>query len=253
MKRFVSYALILLCSVLLTTTPLQAQPTPPDVADTTAEVLEVATESAETIGVAAFVSIVVSLAVLVIVVGFVSGLLIFVYKGGLKPVYELVDKANKRADAERQERLDTELALTEYRERQARAALVQTEAAERQATASERLAETMTKIETREEAQKERRTAVEAIQTTITESVEPVAGDVKAMRAQLDEAVTTLKDATERISSFASKQDLEDELRPITNELKAVTQRLSSLELRLKPDPAAGVDAPPNEVTEGKS
>lgn len=178
--------LILACSLLLCAAPISAQP---DIGDTAGDVLEAATESAQSLGVAAFVAVVVAVIVLVIVIGSIIAVLIFAYKGGFRPVYDLVVQANKRADEEREAREASEKKLTEYRERQAQAAVVQAEAAERQAAASERLAERMAKTETTEEAQAGRKGAVQQINQHTDEAH---AETQRAVQRMLDRAIEQL-------------------------------------------------------------
>lgn len=177
------YLIILLASLALVCTPLgnQRLHAQPDVGDTAGDVLEVATESAQTIGAAATVAVIVSVIVLVIVVGGAIGLVVFIWKGGLKPLFGLIDKANqkadaadKRADDEREAREASEKRLTEYRERQAAAELVKADALERQVAASEKLAERMSKIETSEQAKQGRDDAVQQVNKHTDDTVEPI-------------------------------------------------------------------------------
>lgn len=229
------FAALLLLPVLAVA-PIRAQPTPPDVVENAAQVLEVATEGAQSLGVAAFVAVVVSLVVLVIVVGGVVLVALFVWKGGLRPIWDLVDKANKRADEERDAREVSEKKLTEYRERQATAELTKAQAAERQAAASERLTDHMAKLETGDEAKAERKSAVKAVNEHTDVALKPIAAQLGQIIEKLTSNEQSLAARDEALNSTVAAATLE------LVEVKKAVERITDTG-ELSPD--AVPDTPP--------
>ena len=200
------YLIILLASLALVCTPLQAQP---DVGDTAGDVADAVSRVGGTSNAIQMLFMV---------------LLLVVAWRGLKP---LIDSSRSSQEA-LLKRIEREDAVETQRE------LV------RQSTAAslEKAADILSKLETAEQASQGRVSAVTELKEHVTAELQPVAQDMGQMRQTLDEAVGEIKKASQRLDELATKADLQTELSPIKQGLDALATRLTTLETHLAPPTA---------------
>lgn len=216
-------------------------PAPPGTADT----VRAASEAVQTIGALQVAMLLGILVLAAIVVFFVIAAL----RLGL-PLVNTVQKLISSRDDLQRLNADQEREAASYRVRTAEAQEHSAAMQERTARILEGLDSALKKgVDAINEANKDGRIElIKAVNTRIDGTEKALTTTLNtgmnAMQSQLTEAVSTLKDATERIKEFASKHDLVEALAPVTKELTELRVKLTAVEERLFPPPDPASVAP---------
>ncbi len=247
---------ILLLACFVGVLPVAAQPTPPASVPTAAlEALNRAVDSLEHISESntTTVNAAVLLQGIVNLVFFVGGLL-FVWRGGLKPIHDTIESDRKRAakaeDDEERLRIRSEANETlqnEIRQKMADALLKTAEAQERMANNTETKAEAGLRTEA----------AVGQINTHTDAAHEATRDLIKAFEGRLDTALARLDDAYASIDKRLGSVDdtIRINLNEVRSELTTIKQDVAHVKGdtdKLNPAKVPQEPPAPNEVVKGK-